>query len=697
MRLRTTLLVTGGLLAMLPWAFTRGVAQAPAASPLPPLEAPYPLPPLPERSPRNANYTISARLDPEAHTIDGSLVLEWRNTSDVALSAFPFHLYWNAFRSNLSTSARGEGRRSRHTRPEDLDRTFGYTHVEKVQLLAEPEVDLTPSVRYLHPDDDNADDRTVMEVTTPAPVAPGASARFKIDWTSRIPYGDTGRAGWIHDYNFIVQWFPKIGVYWNGAWNSHQFHATTEFFADYGVYDVTLTVPDGFVVGATGAQQGEPVAAAGGTRSYRFYEEDVHDFAWTASRRFIERKGRFDDAGYPPVEIRALLQPEHAHLADRHIEAIEAALRSYGAWGAPYPYKQITVVDPAWNSASGGMEYPTLLTAGTDVFAPVELHSPESVTVHETGHQFWYGLVGNNEFEEAWLDEGFNTYHTSKTLALFYPPLRWGHRYFGPAEHSGWPVVAHAVAIGRGEDRLRGLRARGKADALARRAWQYRTADSYYVNSYGKPALTLQTLEALVGDETMTRILRTYARSYRFGHPTTRDFIGTVNTVTGQDWQWFFDQTFYSSDLCDYGIKAKNEVPRVVEGFMDAGAGKPVLAPSPPPKKGDEHQGPWESEVIVERLAEVRLPVEVLVEFTDGTEVSESWDGKERWKRFEYRRSAKVRRATVDPHAKIALDVNPSNNTWVDEKGVSRRAALKWTARWMLWLQNLLELHMVIG
>src|SRR5262249_54279284 len=139
-----------------------------------------------------------------------------------------------------------------------------------------------------------------------------------------------------------------------------------------------------------------------------------------ASPRVVEAKGHFDDPGYPPVDIRVLLQPEHAFLAQRHIEAVKVTLRSFGAWAAPYPYKQITVVDPAWRSASGGMEYPTLITAGTSIFAPPSLQSPEGVTVHEAGHQFWYGLVGNNEFEEAWLDEGFNSYHTAKAIDLAY-------------------------------------------------------------------------------------------------------------------------------------------------------------------------------------------------------------------------------------------------------------------------------------
>jgi hypothetical protein len=665
-----------------------GPSTPPPPLRVPPLAASYPLPDLPQSSPRNANYTIEARLDPANHTIEGKLVLEWRNLTDRSVDDFPFHLYWNAFRNNLSTSARGEGRRAaRAAKGAERERGFGWIHVKSIRLLDEPAADLMPSLEFIHPDDDNSDDRTVMQVKTPRPFGPGATARFAIEWSARIPFGDVGRSGWVHDYNFIAQWFPKLGVLQKDGWNCHEFHPWSEFFSDYGVYDVKLTLPAGFVVGATGRFT-EKTTTPDGQETFHFVQEDVHDFAWVASRRFLERKGRFDDPGYPAVEIRLLLQPEHAALADRYIEATKIALRSYGAWAAPYPYPQITVVDPAWRSASGGMEYPTLFTGGASLWAPPALQSPEGVTIHECGHQFWYGLVGTNEFEEAWLDEGFNTYHEQKAAFIALGPEGYGHRYFGVSTpgrgtRGGIPVVAPGVFVGRGESDLPPLRRNGETDVMARRAWDYRTAGSYSLNSYGKPALSLQTLEALVGDDTMTRILRSYARRYRFAHPTSRDFIAVVNEVTGQDWQWYFDETWYSSELCDYAITAKNERVRVPEGFLDGPAGSPPVPAPSPAAKGDDSSGPWESEVTVERLGGVRLPVEVVVEFADGRSVRESWDGKERWTRFRYTGLSKLTRALVDPDHKIALDVDPSNNSWRDEHGVSRRGGEKWGGRYL--------------
>ena len=510
MRPRNAGLLLAALAGVVPFlsdAQARGPAYVPPALPAPAGKDAPGLPPLPDASPRNASYTIDARLDPDKRTIEGSLVLDWRNTSDQALASFPFHLYWNAFRNNLSTTARGEGRRAPAERLVD-ERSFGWMEVKSVRRLGEPDEDLLPTLSYLN-EDGNTDDRTVMQVTTAAPVPPGGSARFRIEWQSRIPHGSVGRAGWVHDYHFMVQWFPKIGVFWKGQWNCHPFYTWTEFFSDFGVYDVTLRLPRGFVVGATGRLESQ-TSDPDGSESYRFVQEDVHDFAWTASRRFLERRARFEDAGYPPVEIRLLLQPEHAHLGDRYLEATKIALRTYGTWSAPYPYPQITVVDPAWGSGSGGMEYPTLFTGGASVLAPEALQSPEGVTIHEAGHQFWYGLVANNEFEEAWLDEGFNTYMTAKASEHSLGPEGWGRRFLGGRLRAR---RAHRLAVRRAGSPARRAAAStsracargGEADVMARKAWTYRDGDSYGLNSYGKPALVMQTLEGLLGEETMLK------------------------------------------------------------------------------------------------------------------------------------------------------------------------------------------------
>jgi hypothetical protein len=191
--------------------------------------------------------------------------------------------------------------------------------------------------------------------------------------------------------------------------------------------------------------------------------------------------------------------------------------------------------------------------------------------------------------------------------------------------------------------------------------------------------------------------MRTYARRYRFAHPTSEDFIATVNEVTGKDYRWYFDQTWFSSDLCDYEVSVKTVKARTLEGYGEGPDGMPLLSLLRNTDKEDEKGGVWESEVTVRRLGGVKMPVEILVAFSDGRTATETWDGQYRWQQFKYRGAAKVVRAIVDPEGKLAIDVGPANNDWVAEDGWSRRSALKWSARWMFWLQNLLETHMVLG
>ncbi len=318
-------------------------------------------------SPRNANYRIEARLDKKTRTITGKQWLTWRNITGASTSELRYHLYYNAFKNSRSTFLR-EGRNSSWFDVQDLSRLraddWGWTSVTKIELAAAdgaPAADLTSGRRYIAPDDGNADDQTVLLVQLPRAVAPGETITVYLEWTAKVPR-TIARTGVVGNFYFLAQWFPKVGVLQDQGWNCHQFHASTEFFSDYGVYDVTLIVPKGWVVGATGVEREAidnvsfPASLEDQTTTRRFVQEDVHDFAWTTSPDYVVRQAKFEQAGLPPVEMRLLLQPEHLDQADRHFAATRAALRYYGQWFGPYPYGHITIVDPAWQSGAGGMD-----------------------------------------------------------------------------------------------------------------------------------------------------------------------------------------------------------------------------------------------------------------------------------------------------------------------------------------------------
>jgi hypothetical protein len=611
----------------------------------------------PPLSPRNASYTIRATLDPATRTITGTETIVWRNISSRAATDLRFHLYWNAWRDARSTFMRERALSGSPPDPPRRSDEWGWIDVSSIALTSPASGDLTASQRFIAPDDGNEHDRTVLSVPLAHPIEAGGSATIDVAWTAHVPR-TIARTGAIGNFFFIAQWFPKVGVLQDEGWNCHQFHAATEFFADYGVYDVSLTVPTGWPLGATGVER-EKRDNGNGTTTHRYHQDDVHDFAWTTSPDYLVRTATFEHPTLPAVDMRLLLQPEHDGQADRHFDATRATLKYYGEWYGPYPYGHITIVDPAWQSGAGGMEYPTLFTAGTRWLAPARVTTPESVTVHEAGHQFWYGVVGNNEFEHAWLDEGFNTFSTARAVAQVFDPNYLAVRYFGGFV----PWVFRDIRISRETDgnRLTGYRRDAESDAQSTLSLRYFPATGGNI-TYNKTALWLNTMERWLGWPTLQRIMSTFFNAWAFKHPKPDDFFRTASGVAGSDLTWFFDQAHRSSNVFDYGIQdLKSE------------------------RDGDR----FRTTVVVRRYGEAVFPVEVLVTFENSDRVTERWDGRERWTMYVYERPSQALHAQVDPNRVLLLDVSPTNNSRT-LRPQGRRAATKWSAKWLVWLEDYL-------
>ena len=653
----------------------RSIAAAPGRAVVDTVEA---------RSPRNANYTIQARLDPDAKTISGTQVLTWTNITDSPTSELRYHLYYNAWRNDRSSWFR-TGIRSRQSLASVPDDGWAYSDVESVGLLqpSGERHDLTAGARFVAPDDHNPDDRTVLAVPLPNPVAPGETIRVELAWVSKVPR-TFARTGFRGDYYFLGQWFPKVGVLEaDGEWNCHQF-IQTEFYSDFGVYDVALTVPTGWVVGASGKQQGEASDDAG-MATHRFVAHDVHDFAWTTSPDFSVHTERFEHEGLPSVDMRLLLMPDHSAYRERYLEATAAALEHYGKWWGPYPYDHITVVDPAYKSGSAGMEYPTLFTGGTRWLSPEARRSPEGVTVHEAGHQFWYGIVANNEFEYAWLDEGFNTYSTTRTMEAAFPDHAHVEYYFD----NHLPVVFPSVIPPErtaGSDKHVGLYSSYKRDPQGRNSYQTGPG-GYHVNAYDKGSMTLRTLENYLGWTTFQQLMSTYFGRYAFGHPRPEDFVAVAESVSGRELSWFFDQLQNDSVVFDYAVGRVQSEPVVARGYDATGRAQPNDKPN---DKSDGDASMYEHHVYVRRWGEGVFPVAVQVDFEDGTRKTATWDGEDRWVDLAWEHPAKVERVRVDPDHVLVLDTNFSNNSWLAQSRAPL-AATKWSSKWMIFVQHTME------
>lgn len=658
--------------------------------------------PLPEGADPVADYDIRVRLDPEAKRLLGEERLVWRNPSSDAVGELWLHLYLNAFRNSKSTFFRESG--GWPWRGADVENGWGGIDITSIRRA--DGVDLAGAVSFEHPDDDNADDRTVLRVPLPEPVPPGGIVSVDLTFEARLP-GFLVRTGYIRDYYLVGQWFPKLGVYEAagtrgrsaGGWNCHQFHSQLEFYANFGDYHVEITLPERFVVGATGRRV-ERRANEDGTATHVFEQANVHDFAWTADPRFLEVRRTFvadedvspeeysstgrllrrprEELRLRDVEIVLLLQPEHAPQLERHIRAAKASLKWYGLWYGRYPYTTLTVVDPArGGSGSGGMEYPTFITAGTRILFnrwPLDrILEPEEVIVHEIGHQYWQGMVASNEFEEPWLDEGFTTYSTVKVSTQ---------------EYGSALAQAFGFRLEQLEAQRVATRASRDFDPVRRPAWG--VSMDYRFDIYTRTALTLETLGRLVGEETMARVMRTYHERWRFRHPASEDFYAVVSEVAGRDMRWFFEQTIEGPGFLDYEVEsARSEPGPGPRGILEDGAAATV---SPPEDAGDEETaaGSWLSVVRVRRRGEVVLPVEVELQFEDAPPERRQWDGRERWVLYEVTGPHRLVAVVVDPDERLVLDVNRLNNA--RRVRADHGAAAYWGVRWTFWLQTLLSL-----
>jgi len=574
-----------------------------------------------------ASYTIAVTLDTEAKTLAAHEVVTYVNTTADPIPDLVFHLYLNAFRDRNSiflreggATHRGQGWDPKHP---------GWIQVTDIRLS-----DGTPLAL------EEIEDGTLARADLPAPVAPGETVEVELDFRAQLPrvFARTGYAG---DFFMVGQWFPKLGVWQDGAWNAYPFHANSEFYADFGTYDVTITLPVGYVTGGTGLPV-STVDNGDGTQTVHYHAEDVIDFAWTASPRFREATRQVDG-----VEILYLYLPEHEWTVGRVLDAAEAAVSHYSRWYGPYPYARLTVVDvPDDGQGAGGMEYPTLVTAGAmDMLGlgpgPARSRmdrSLELVVTHELGHQWWQSMVGFNEAEEPWLDEGFTDYSAVRVMEAVYGAdtsfldagnLQMGYFDMRRMEYLADPRVP-----------------------MYGRAWDFGEME-YGVAAYSKPVLSLRTLERTLGTEMWLEVMSTFFHRYRFGHPTTEDFRTVAEEVSGQDLSWFFDGLVYGDGVLNYTVTGV-----------------------------DEHA------VTVARQGDLVVPTEVLVTFADGSTLLEPWDGEETEVTFTYDGRPPVRSAEVDPQRKVVIDLR-----WADN-GLSRRLEVApWLAlvtRLLYYLQNML-------
>jgi hypothetical protein len=586
-------------------------------------------PPKPQPLSRHiVEYHIQVELDAANKRLIGHESVTWKHPGSRPVKELYFHLYPNAFRSMESTFNRESGGRLRDERMQE----DGFGSMQVASITTSDGIDLTRRTAFVQPDDGNAHDQTLMRVELLQPVPAGGEITLNLSFEVQLPrvYARMGYAG---DFVMAGQWFPKLAVYEpigrRGAetegWNLHQYHGNSEFYADFGIYSVQIKVPDNYIVAATGFPI-KPAVKSGGRKTYLFYADDVHDFAWAASPDFVYVEKEYATARIPGLKIKLYLDPSHAALAERYLQAVKRSLDQYAHWFGTYPYSTLSVVvPPAGADGAAGMEYPTLITAwaANDPDPGSEL---ERVVVHEIGHQYFYGMVANNEFEEAWLDEGFTSYAEDKVMETVYgiaPPLAIESSY----------ITAPLP--------------------LVKPSWEYPNHRVYAENVYTRAKLVLYGIERTIGEETMRRVMRTYFAKYRFRHPTTADFQQVLEQVTNRSWDEYFDQFVYGGRMIDYAIRSIRVVPIRLDG-------------------GEA----YENRIVVESRDGVHGGADILFRFRDGTTAQRTWDGRPGATTIRIISRSPVDWALIDPGRTVVLENRHINNFMRAEVDEHRKVRL---------------------
>ncbi len=518
-------------------------------------------------------YEIEARLDEPSGVLSGSQHIRYRNNSPDTLTTFSLHLHLNAFRpsSRWSDVDSADGRR----RFNDLrDPDFAFNHVSEVRIMGAP-------VEPVYPFEP---DSTIVRFELPAALAPGDSMTVDLAWDARpstLPRRQ-GRRGRRFDF---AQWYPKVVVYDRLGWAEQPLVPATEFYGEFASFVVDLDLAEDQVVAATGvpvcgdpgwervnANPARPVSyrrdfygartpsadfcqgAEAGRKRLRWYAEDVHHFVFALSPDY-----RYEGGGFGGAAVHVLYQAANAPAwGGVAVERTEAALAWLEQLFGPYAWPQLSNVERI--EPGGGTEFPMLF---------LDDSPDEGLILHEAGHMYVQGILANNEWRQAWLDEGFANFQRT-----------WLYERLG-----------RPTSYRRSEADILSLDLDDYSEPVGMPATAFRDYWSYYRMSYTRGELFFHQLRYIVGDETMLRILRTYYGRWKLKHVDEDAFRAVAEEVSGRDLSAFFAQWLHTTDLYDYAV-GKVKTRRTGRG---------------PALKG------WTTRVEVVRKAPGQIPIEVAV------------------------------------------------------------------------------------
>ncbi len=561
---------------------------------------------------QEVHYTIEAYLDEEAEHLDGAATLVYHNNSGDNLDEVFFHLYLNAFRPNSRWAQVEE--RSRLDFQSLREPDYAYERIGTMRMNGSV---LTPEYPF-------APDSTVVRFALTEPLASGDSTVFVFDWEARPSTTCRRQCRRGRSYDF-AQWYPRVSVYDHEGWQGHPLYPQGEFYGEYGVFDVTLDLASDQVVGATGAViDGDPGwvpsstspettvrhqsdwyenrlspnspgllsdEPATGRKRVRFYGEDVHHFAWSTSPDYRYEAGLHRDIGVHVLYRPGDMDWDLGVVVNRSIRALDWLESVFGV----YPYPQITNLH---RLEGGGTEFPMMVMDGGP---------GQGLIAHEFAHQWVMGILGSNEWKDAYLDEGMASFLDS-----------WFVEEVG--DYDPWP---------RTVERVGAIEAQGIPVPVATVSEDMPGFSVYGFLAYTKPSVVFRMLREYVGTEVFRQAMRLYCERKAFQHVVEDDLRQAVEDASGMDLSWFFHQWFHTTATLDYAVTDVRQ---------------------------ERAAGGWMTTAVVTRSGDAWMPVTVQV----GSE-RVVLEGRERAQSVEVTTTERAAEVVVDPDV-VLIDTDRSNN-----------------------------------
>ena len=522
---------------------------------------------------QEVNYSINVELDDEKHELVAFEKITYTNNSTKTLHSIYFHVWPNAYK--VYNSALGKQQLEEHN-------TILYHAKEKdLGFIDGLEFKIGEEAlqwSYLPENED------ICTVALLDPLRPGESVIITTPFNVKIPKGIFSRLGHIDQSYQITQWFPKPAVFDKDGWHQMPYLDQGEFYSEYGTFDVYITLPKNYVIGATGdlvngeketewlnqkVKITEQLVKNGDldfaydnkgamdfpksndtTKTLHFHQENVHDFAWFADKRYHVLKGEVElPHSKNKVTTWAMFTNNESNLWKNSIEYLNDATYYYSLWNGDYPYNHVTAVDGAL-SAGGGMEYPNITVVGESYDA----FTLETTIMHEVGHNWFYGILGSNERDHGWMDEGLNSMNENRYIENKYPERKYiGNDSLSKKKFLNWFDISHYKNKTSYELGYL-INARKNFDQPIEEFSGEYTPSNYGGIVYDKTALVFDYLMAYLGEELYDKCMHQYFDSWKFKHPQPADLRKVFEEETGKDLAWFFDGIIKTTKKIDYKI-----------------------------------------------------------------------------------------------------------------------------------------------